>query len=137
MRYLSYALFYALYVCLLLTSCSDRPPMFQVRGQVVYKDTREPVTRVGIVFESTTPPYLRSSGRLDEEGRFNLSTDRQDSGAIQGEHRVCFVPAYEGVGFAEMLKIMPAKYQAFHTSDIRVVIEPNQDNNFVIEVSRK
>ncbi len=125
-------------VALLITGCSE--PKYEVRGQVVYENDEQPVPGgVTIVFESTKPPYDRASGNLDAEGRFDLSSSRQGDGAMQGEHRVRFT-ADVGPGrpdaAANMAQYMAAKYAAYDTADIKLNIDPNDENNFTIKVAR-
>ena len=130
--------FAAVLVALLLAGCKgeSRPPMYHSKGQVVYKDSKKPVPDVGILFESTTPPYLRSTGKTDKEGRFNLSTFVQDGGAMKGEHRVCFGPAIDYGDSNAFLRIVPVKYHAFQTLGIVLNVQPNHNNDFTIEIDR-
>lgn len=123
---------------LLISGCSERT--YKVHGQVVYEDNDQPVPGgVTIVFESTEPPYARASGNLDAEGRFDLSSSRPGDGAMQGEHRVRFT-ADVGPGrpdaAANMAQYMAAKYAEYGTADIKLNIDPNDDNDFTIKVAR-
>lgn len=108
-----------------------------VRGQVVYKGDGKPLPGgVVIWFESTTPPYERASGVVDREGSFYLSTTRDGSGAIEGEHRIRFepiVPYAEPSAEAALARTLPPRYREFRTSGLKEVIQPGQ-NRFTIEV---
>ncbi len=115
-------------------------PTYRVHGQVVYEDDEQPVpSGVTIVFESTEPPYERASCDLDAEGRFDLSSNRQRDGAMQGEHRVRFTADVEQGrpdAAANMAEYIAAKYADFKTANIKLNINPNDENNFTIMVAR-
>src|SRR4051794_32813046 len=94
---------------------------YPVHGKVVYKDG-EPVRGGGgltIWFESTTPPYHRASGPVDDKGEFVLSFIQANSGAPEGEHRIRFDPGTEHQqpsAEIALAKFMPASYLEFRTS---------------------
>src|SRR5262245_57098276 len=99
------------------SACGNRT--YPVRGKVVYKDNGRPVPGgVVIWFESTTPPHARASGVVGADGTFVLSTNREGSGAIQGEHRVRFepvVPFAEPDAEAALARTMPPRYREYRT----------------------
>jgi hypothetical protein len=112
---------------------------YPVRGKVIYKDDGKPVPGgVTVWFESTPPPYQRASGVVDVEGNFVLSTVRENSGAMQGEHRIRFepiVPYHEPNAAMALAKKMPPRYIEYRTSGLKQTIAPG-DNYFTIEVER-
>ncbi len=122
---------------LLAAGCGTKT--YPVRGKVVYRGDGKPVPGgVVIWFESTTPPYDRASGVVEKDGTFYLSTVRDGSGAIQGEHRVRFEPAVpytDPDAETALARTMPPRYREFRTSGLREVIQPG-DNSFMVEVER-
>jgi hypothetical protein len=120
-------------------SCGE-PRTYPVKGEVIYADTGEPV-RAGltIFFESTTPPYKRSSGLVDTEGKFYTSTLRDASGSLAGEHRVRFDPGHPGAGPtgpAALAPIMHPRYAEFGTSGLTVGVRSDGENVVRILVER-
>lgn len=124
----------------LAAGCGE-PRTYPVTGEVVYADTGEPVRHpLTIFFESTKPPYQRSSGLVDTEGKFYTSTLRDASGSLAGEHRVRFDPGHPGTGPtgpAALAPIMHPRYADFRTSGLTVSVSPNDPNVVQIRVERK
>lgn len=122
-----------------LAGCTSKEPTYPASGEVVYKDTGEPVTAtLTIYFESTKPPYQRSSGVV-EQGKFYTSTLSDKSGSIAGEHRVRFDQGRPGAGVAGpggLGPVMDPKYADFATSSLKVNVDPGAQNLFRIEVER-
>jgi hypothetical protein len=122
-----------------LAGCSSEAPTYQTEGEVVYADTGERVpASLTVWFESTTPPYQRSSGVV-KDGKFYLSTTRDGNGAIAGEHRVRFDPFVPNGGAvddpaAALARVMNPKHLEFRTSGIVVTIAPVARNTFQIKV---
>jgi hypothetical protein len=123
----------------LASGCSEGPPLYSVKGQVVHRSDGSPFNTTSIVFESTKPPYSRAYGELDEQGRFELSTENRGGyGAMEGPHRVqiSYVDT-NGVDLRPQLsKLIDPKYFEFRTSGIEVDIKPDQPNEFKIELER-
>src|SRR5262249_14636256 len=119
-----------------IVGCSSQVPTYPVHGKVVYQEDGQPVCGgVTIWFESTTPPYERASGVVDGAGNFTLSTVREGSGAMKGEHRIRFEPAVpysEPTAARALAKRMPPRYLEYRTSGLTRTITTG-DNYFVIE----
>lgn len=106
-------------VCLLgslalVLGCGDgRPERFAVSGQVLIDG--EPLTYGSIKFvpEGARP----SSGKLDEQGRFVLSTYGKNDGIIPGTHRV-EVNAAEWLSGKKRKWHAPPKYFRYKTSGL-------------------
>src|SRR5687768_9969111 len=76
-----------LVIALFCVGCSDRPHIVPVSGQVLIDG--EPLNYGFIRFSSGEGrPAL---GRLDEEGRFRLTTYESGDGAIVGSHRIAIL----------------------------------------------
>jgi hypothetical protein len=124
-------------LAILVAGCGTKT--YPVRGKVVFKDDGQPVRGgVTIWFESTEPPYRRASGVVDGEGNFYLSTVRDGSGAMQGEHRVRFEPAVpygEPTAEEALARRMHPRFREYRTSGLQHTIVPGE-NHFVIEVEK-
>lgn len=123
----------------LAIGCSSELPTYPVEGQVVYSDNGQPVQGpLMIWFESTTPPYQRSNGVIDKDGKFSLSTIREGSGSIAGEHRVRIDPVMPNSSAMEqpqtlLARIMDPKYYEFRTSGLVITVQ-DQGNSVVLKV---
>jgi hypothetical protein len=123
-----------------VAGCSEGPPLYAVKGRVVYKDTKEPF-QVGtsIVFESGAPPYQRASSPINDQGEFELSTEnRSGHGVMEGKHRVQIsYLSNDGADLRPQLsKLIDPKYFEFRSSGIEVDIKPDAVNDFTIELER-
>jgi hypothetical protein len=84
----------ALIVTAVTIGCSRGPEFAPVEGRVTSKG--KPLGDVLVSFlpdpeEGSSGP--RSTGLTDEQGYFNLSSDKQRSGALVGKHRVVLIDA--------------------------------------------
>jgi hypothetical protein len=120
--------------------CGNKIPTYPVRGKVVYKDG-QPFRGGGgltIWFESTQPPYHRSSSPVEDDGEFDLSFIQAGSGAPEGEHRIRFDPGdkhMQPTAEIALAKKMPPRYLEFRTSGLKQTINKGA-NSLVIEVER-
>lgn len=121
-----------------LSGCrSGRERTYPVSGVVRFGG--QPLTDCLVMFRPEQGPV--ASGRLDDEGRFELSTYRPGDGAVAGVHRVWLAPPetefdmsddeLEFVQDASRLRKpppFPAKYLSFATSGLtaEVQTEANQ-----------
>ncbi len=71
---------------LLVGGCSSQPSVLRVSGAVRYRDKPVPNLFVNFVPEQGRPSW----GVTDENGRFELSYDREHKGAVPGKHKVYF-----------------------------------------------
>lgn len=113
-----------------LVGCSDgRPTRVAVSGTVLIDG--QPLTRGIIQFvpEGTRP----AAGKIDEQGRFTLTSYDGGDGVVLGTHRV-MVAAKEMVGESKAKWLAPPKYADFRKSGLTVeVTEPTDD--LTIELS--
>ena len=121
--------------------CNPSEPKYKVRGTVVYIDDKKPVPggSIGIEFESTKPPYNRSSSTVSPDGSFELSTSTKGDGALEGEHRIRFTgttsPQQPDAKVA-LSAVMPTEYYEYSTSGLKFDIKPNDDNIVNLEVKK-
>lgn len=106
-------------IALAIAGCSDgRPPRVPVKGQVLIDG--KPLHTGGVRF---TPVNGRpSSGAIDNEGRFSLSTFEPGDGCTLGKHIVTVVAVEELGGNARRWHI-PKRYTSASTSGLSQEIE--------------
>lgn len=74
----------------MLAGCSSSPvPVYPVTGQVMLADGT-PVQTGTIEFTSADGVYT-ARGSIERDGRFSLTTFRENDGAVAGEHRAVVV----------------------------------------------
>ncbi len=80
-------------LCFLLTvpGCGEpkRPPTVQAGGRVTYQDG-QPVTNAEIVLLPVAGGDYSPHGRLDQDGKFQLSTFGENDGAPAGTYKAYF-----------------------------------------------
>ena len=110
-------------------------PQKRLRFKCEDEDSRVEPPVAPIWFESTTPPYHRSSSAVDAEGKFELGFIHAGSGSTEGEHRIRIEPANPGALPAQeaLAKRMNARYYEYATSGLKQTIAKTT-NEFVIEV---
>jgi hypothetical protein len=84
--------------CFCLLGCNHKPSSlpktYSVTGLVVYKDGK-PVAGGSIFFRSVTDTSFAASGDIDKDGKFSLSTVKDNEkvrGVPEGEYRVTVQP---------------------------------------------
>ncbi|MFO0915611.1 MAG: hypothetical protein U0795_21785 [Pirellulales bacterium] len=128
-------------VCLglsMLSGCqkSDRPATYPASGKVVFPDGR-PLSSGAILCEAVDQPYAARG--MIRDGQFQLGTFADADGAVAGRHRVAIVPAPadnvdpDAGGTAP--EIDP-RFLHMDTSELEVLVEPEQPNTFTIRVTR-
>jgi hypothetical protein len=76
-------------VLVLVVGCSSKPELGQVTGTV--RAGGQPLANVLVTFvpQADGPAAgTRSMGTTDEQGRYQLRTERQEAGALVGQHKV-------------------------------------------------
>jgi hypothetical protein len=99
-----------------------------VKGQVVLRDGR-PLGKGRVAFVQTQAPYLVSSGVLERDGSFTLTTGDSGAGAPAGEFKVRVEPdgpppiVQAGRGDSRTLPF-PPKYLDEDSSGLKVTVKP-------------
>jgi hypothetical protein len=119
-------------VALLLatTGCDSGPTMHPVKGKVVIKGSNASLESGNIAFQSVASPDVISSGYIEEDGSFELYSNQNKPGALEGEHHVLVQPPEVEYGRS---KLIPDKYRAFDTSGITKTVAPGE-NDIVVEL---
>lgn len=71
------------------------------------------------------------------DGTFSLSTVKEGSGSVEGEQTVRVdLDIPDSPDFQNRSKYVAIKYLDFSTSPVKVVVKPNQENFFLIEIEK-
>ncbi len=107
-----------------LAGCGPHP--YPVSGLVVYSDGQPATDLAGsdVIFTSEASS---SSGAIDEQGHYTLTTHREGDGALPGTYKVVIVPP-QPVGAddpkaRQIRRAVPAKYTKPTTTDLTAAVE--------------
>jgi hypothetical protein len=103
--------------------CSKRPTRVPVSGQVLLDGKPLPSGFVRLVPTNARP----STGRIDREGRFQLTTFAAADGSVPGTHGVSVI-AYDESNPNELHWLVPRKYADASTSGLKVTITGPTDS---------
>jgi hypothetical protein len=102
-----------------------------VRGQLVYTDGTPAKDLAGcsVVFEATAGgKAVGATGEVDEDGRFELTTNKPGDGAPVGVNKVSINPRWRGSSErADPLPVLD-KYAAADTSGLTVEVKPGAND---------
>jgi hypothetical protein len=121
---------------LVLAGCGG-PKFNPVSGQLVFPDGT-PVRGAkgtGVTFEGKTADGkgYSASGILDDEGRFQLTTEQPGDGAIAGKCKVIIVPAGLGQDRPPP-KVIDTKYESLDTTPLEYEVKPGANENVTLTV---
>jgi hypothetical protein len=110
--------------------------IYPVRGQIQFKDGAPAKELAGgtIEFQAEGAP-VSARGTIDEEGRFEMSTEKRGDGAHVGKNKVVILEASAGSPEAPPKKIVDPRYHNPRTSDLEVTVEP-KTNEITLTVER-
>ena len=125
---------------LLFAACgcnSDRVPTYPVSGIVQFADG-EPV-RTGTIELESQEFGTTATGTIQENGSFVLGTYKSNDGAAVGKHKAIVVQMIIGDGITQHTKdhgrSVPPKYADYTSSDLKVEVEPVDQNEVTITIS--
>jgi len=123
----------------LLVGCNAEG-IHPVRGQVIWKDTKQPAVELvnSVISFEQAETQTSARGQIKPDGSFQLTTIAENDGAKIGEHVVLLMEVGRLPQTADPTKLMPGKIPtryATHQSDLRVVIQPGV-NQPTIEIER-
>jgi hypothetical protein len=117
------------------------PQPYPVSGQVVYADGQPASDLAGsdVIFTSDTSS---SSGALDGQGRYTLTTRKEGDGALPGSYKVVIVPPPPIGADDPKMKLprrsIPSKYTKPTTTDLSATVEAKtNDITLTITVAKK
>jgi hypothetical protein len=115
-----------------LTGCGGEG-LYPVSGKVVYKDGK-PVTAGFVIFEPVSQK-ISARGEIRTDGSFQVSTRRENDGALEGEYKVLIrPPPLPEEGKARPAPIHP-RFQNLDTTPFHfTVTRDRKKNHFTLEV---
>ena len=131
------------FCCVAALGCSNNVPL---KGQVVYSDNGEPVTKGLIMFESSK---FMSRGEIQQDGTFVVGSLKGNDGIPPGDYRISIVGAIEsrevapprgaaaqsGVAAARPMSITPLidpKYERVSTSGLTLTVDRSTREHTVV-----
>jgi hypothetical protein len=126
---------------LFLTGCNP-DGIHPVKGQVVWKDTKQPATELAnslISFEQAATE-TSARGQIQADGSFQVTTNTENDGAKVGEHIVLIIEIGRlPAGGPDSTQLAPGKISTIYatpgTSNLRAQIKPGL-NEVKLEVER-
>jgi hypothetical protein len=132
-------------VCLLalsLTSCgSKEPPVYEVRGQILFNGKPVPHAFVALhPLDATQPGSVHPSATTDENGCFILSSYHAEDGAPPGEYVATVVwrkpKQLDPDASVQGPNLLPARYSKPATSDLRVIVKPGSNEEQYLRLKK-
>ena len=126
--------------CCVLAGCGGKRP-YPVLGQVIYSDGSQATDLAGASVIFTSQELKTSaSGEIDGEGRFTLTTHRNNDGALPGSYKVVIALAPD-FGADDPKLRRPKSRLAGHyadpsTTDLLATVEP-KTNRVTLTLSPK
>lgn len=112
---------------------------YPVRGRIVGQGEDAPVKGLKdylVSLQSVDQP-VGATGVVQEDGTFQVGSQRTDDGAAPGRYKVVIVPPAGLGGDAPRPKsILDPKYETFETSGLEIEVKP-QTNDVTLTVQRR
>lgn len=128
-------------MCMLAGCGKKGPRTYPVTGIVKFADG-VPVAG-GIIEFSCSDPKSTATGRIDSEGRFRLSTNRDGDGAVAGQHSVVVIQGTMPIGISSLdaaeghshvVRKLHAKHAQHETTNITKTVSTSTENELIIVV---
>jgi hypothetical protein len=123
-------------------SCGRKePPVFEVRGQVLYEGKAVPHAFVALhPLEDSQVRAVRPSAATDKDGWFVLSSFHADDGAPAGDYAVTVewrkTTSLDGDASVLSPNLLPAKYSKPATSGLRISVRPGKNEDQFLRLKR-
>jgi hypothetical protein len=119
-----------------LGGCGARK--YPVVGKVVFKDGK-PLPGGLIVFSPLDPGnHVGARGYIQPDGTFELSTEKEGDGSLQGRYQALIRPPSQGKNEDDPRRNIPVidpRYTRYETSGLEFEVKPGK-NDFTIEVEK-
>src|SRR5262245_2016811 len=121
-------------VLVLFVACGcDGQTYFPVTGKVTHKDG-SPVTAGTVIFEPVNQK-ISARGEIQSDGSFQLGTNTNSDGAMEGEYKVLISPPPLPEEGKRLRSPIAAKYQSLESTPLKFnVSRERSKNKFKIEV---
>jgi hypothetical protein len=126
----------------MITSCgSKEPPVYEVRGQVLFNG--RPIPHAFVVLhplEDGKPRAPLPTATTNDDGYFVMSSYHAEDGAPAGEYIATVewrkATAVKGEDPVLSANLLPAKYSKPATSDLRVTVKPGTNEDQILRLTR-
>lgn len=116
-----------------IAGCGDGVTAYPVTGRVTQSDDR-PLVSATVTFKSVEgETTVRSRGRTDENGDFELRLDETHKGVLPGTYQVTVTEFLGDDMDARTKRNIHRRYSSFEKSGLQFTVEPGS-NQFDIQV---
>lgn len=127
-------------LCVVIPGCGEgQVPTYPVSGTVVFEDGS--AVRTGTVELESTEHKLSASGRIRDDGSFELGTYTTSDGACAGEHRAIVVQLIINDGTVRHTKShgkpVDPMYASYSSSPLRATVEARESNTLKLVVKSR
>jgi hypothetical protein len=124
-------------VLAVLGGCGSRK--YPVVGKVVFKDDGTPLPGGMVVFSPVdTGNHVGARGYIRPDGTFELSTEKEGDGSLQGRYQVLVRPPSQGRGEDDPrrnISVIDPRYSRFETSGLQFEVKAGK-NEITIQLDR-
>ncbi len=125
----------------LLVGCNRGPRTYPVNGKVVFEDG-SPLKTGGVVFSellSTDAAGINARGAIDPEGMFQLTTFKDNDGALPGKHRFLVRADRDAEDYTKRgiipRPVIAERFEDYDTAELEFTIEEGS-NDFELVVTK-
>ncbi len=135
--------FIALAASILFFGCDRGPRTYPVTGKVVFDDGR-PLTSGGVVLSEcldTVGAGTNARGAIDEEGLFQLTTFKDNDGALPGKHRFMVKADRDADDYLKRgiipRPVIDERFESYDTSGLEFTVEEGgNDLTLIVDLPR-
>jgi hypothetical protein len=104
-----------------------RAPLIPVKGKITYKG--QPLSQGVVTFEPDSGFGRRARGKIQPDGTFVLTTDKEADGVVAGHHQV----SVAGTGSRSTKELVPKKYTLRTSSQLTADVDADH-TEFVFDI---
>lgn len=126
-----------------LSSGCGGPKIHPVGGKVVYADTGQTATDLAgyhVELESIDGQMngrsVSATGEIQKDGTFQITTLKENDGAMLGKHRVLIAPPHTEGDTATKPFLIDKRFMSYESSNLTVTVEAKK-NDFTLTVERR
>lgn len=119
-----------------LCGCGDgNPRTYPIPGRLIYSGGAA-VSGATVVFQTTIDGKpVNARALVGDDGRFLLTTFRDNDGLVAGEHRIVVLPLPPEDGAKPAMPAVDRRYGDFETSGLSATVTP-QTSELLLEIER-
>lgn len=127
------------FLLLMLGGCGEGGRAYPVEGRIEYANGQPAGKELEgylVTFEPIDPPKVSASGRVKDNGTFELGTDKEKDGAVPGKHLVAISPPdSEDPDLPKLKSILLEKYRIPQSSGLEATVEKKR-NQITLKVEK-